>query len=90
MLYNNSQPSFLNKKQVDLVKTLTLKYQRYIKDNCLSKSSGVELKESILLILLSRRYPLSIVLVRVGDGPWEDMKSFGLGARECHNFNVLQ
>ena len=45
-----------------------------------------------ILISFSRSYPLSIVLVRVGDGPWEDMKNFGdeLHARECHNFKVLQ
>uniref|UniRef100_A0A7N2LM10 Copine C-terminal domain-containing protein n=1 Tax=Quercus lobata TaxID=97700 RepID=A0A7N2LM10_QUELO len=36
-------------------------------------------------------YPLSIVLVRVRDGPWEDMKNFGdeLHARKCQNFQMV-
>lgn len=39
-----------------------------------------------LLILMSSSYPLSIVLVGVGDGPWDDMKKFD--ARKFNNFQV--
>ncbi|KAK4595094.1 hypothetical protein RGQ29_018737 [Quercus rubra] len=48
-------------------------------------------EETLKSIVNARSYPLSIVVVRVGDGPWEDMKNFGdeLRARECHNFKMV-
>ncbi|XP_030962813.1 E3 ubiquitin-protein ligase RGLG4-like [Quercus lobata] len=46
-------------------------------------------KETLKLIVNARSYPLSIVLVRVGDGPWEDMKNFELRARKYQNFQMV-
>nr|XP_023888295.1 E3 ubiquitin-protein ligase RGLG4-like [Quercus suber]POE66392.1 e3 ubiquitin-protein ligase rglg4 [Quercus suber] len=48
-------------------------------------------KQTLKSIVNARSYPLSIVVVRVGDGPWENMKNFGdkLRARECHNFKMV-
>ncbi|XP_075644353.1 E3 ubiquitin-protein ligase RGLG4-like [Castanea sativa] len=48
-------------------------------------------EETLQLIVNARSYLLSIVLVRVGDGPWEDMKNFGdeLHARKCQNFQMV-
>lgn len=44
-----------------------------------------------LFLVMKSTYPLSIVLVGVGDGPWEDMKNFDdkIPAREFDNFQVF-
>ncbi|GAA0143758.1 calcium-binding protein [Lithospermum erythrorhizon] len=48
-------------------------------------------KATINSIVNSSSYPLSIVLVGVGDGPWDDMKSFDdkIPAREFDNFQFV-
>lgn len=48
-------------------------------------------KATINSIVNSSSYPLSIVLVGVGDGPWDDMKNFDdkIPAREFDNFQKL-
>nr|POE82180.1 e3 ubiquitin-protein ligase rglg4 [Quercus suber] len=69
-----------------------------IADGQVTRSSDISDKEpspqeeqTLKSIVNVRSYPLSIVVVRVGDGPWEDMKKFGdeLRARECHNFKTV-
>ncbi|KAM4080288.1 hypothetical protein ACJW30_11G003700 [Castanea mollissima] len=69
-----------------------------IADGQVTRSSDISDKElspqeeqTLKSIVNARSYPLSIVVVRVGDGPWEDMKNFGdeLCARECHNFKMV-
>ena len=45
-----------------------------------------------LIFLTSSQYPLSIVLVGVGDGPWEGMKNYDdkIDLGQFDNFQVSQ
>ncbi|XP_030964945.1 E3 ubiquitin-protein ligase RGLG4-like [Quercus lobata] len=69
-----------------------------IADGQVTRSSDISDKELspqeeqiLKSIVNARSYPLSIVVVRVADGPCEDMKNFGdeLRACECHNFKMV-
>ncbi|KAJ0974165.1 hypothetical protein J5N97_016130 [Dioscorea zingiberensis] len=69
-----------------------------IADGQVTRSVDVELgdlssqeKKTIESIVMASSYPLSIVLVGVGDGPWEGMRKFddSIPARDFDNFQFV-